>query len=171
MNSGSNGGGGATQTASKEPWAPAVPWITSNLQRGQELQNQYQASPFNAIQQGAYSGLLGGNDYINQMTPGLLSQMSQSQGFDRNNPRARPQAYQFPAMQQMQQMQPLLASTFSPPTAMSAAPAPAAAAPGTVTGLFGTVPAPAPIPGLTSPAPLPTTWPEWLAGLSTAGSN
>jgi hypothetical protein len=98
MLSDKGGGGGGTTTQSKEPWAPAVPWITSNLQAGQDLQNYYQQNPFNALQQGAYANLFGGNDYINQMTPGLLAQMSQPTGFDRNNPRARPQAYQFPTM-------------------------------------------------------------------------
>jgi hypothetical protein len=80
MLSDKGGGGGGTTTQSKEPWAPAVPWITSNLQAGQDLQNYYQQNPFNALQQGAYANLFGGNDYINQMTPGLLAQMSQPHG-------------------------------------------------------------------------------------------
>lgn len=97
-NSGGGGGGGATQTQSKEPWAPAVPWITSNLQTGQGLQGYYQQNPFNPIQQAAYGNLFRSNDYVNNAFPGLLAQMSQTQGFDRNNPRGRPAAYSFPAM-------------------------------------------------------------------------
>jgi hypothetical protein len=96
---GGDKGGGGTTTQSKEPWAPAQPWLTANLQTGQNLQNYYQDNPFNTIQQASYGNLLQGNDYINQMVPGLLSQFSQSGGFDRSNPRARPQAYAFPAMQ------------------------------------------------------------------------
>lgn len=150
---GASGGGStsATQTASKEPWAPAVPWITSNLQAGQDLQKYYQQTPFNAIQQGAYANLLTGNDYVNSMIPGLLSQMSQSQGFDRSNPRARPQTYQFPAMPQSPSvttpMQPMAGLLGAPASggmnvsqnpymngsiqAQAPAPAPAAAAPQT----------------------------------------
>lgn len=141
MGGGSSSGG--QQTVSKDPWAPAQPWLTSLLGQGQNLQSYYQNNPFNSIQQGAYQNLLSGNDYINQMMPGLLSQMSQPVGFDRSNPHAKPQAYQFPAMQQMPQMAGLLNNPSAPvsmnrtqnpyanglmPTAPAAAPA--ASAPG-----------------------------------------
>lgn len=95
----SSGGSGGSQTMDKSPWAAAIPWLQNNLATGQNLQTHYQQNPFNALQQASYGNLFQGNDYINQMTPGLLAQMSQSQGFDRANPRARPQAMQFPAMQ------------------------------------------------------------------------
>lgn len=96
MGSGQSQGGTTTQT--KDPWAAAQPWLTSNLAQGQSLQKAYQDNPFNAVQQASYGNILGGNDYINQMVPGLLSQMSQPAGFDRNNPRARPAPFSFPGM-------------------------------------------------------------------------
>lgn len=163
------GGSGATQTQSKEPWAPAAPWLTSLLGQGQNLQAQYQANPFNDLQRGAYGNLLQGNDYINQMVPGLLAQMSQPTGFDRNNPRARPQAYQFPQMQQMQQMQGLLGPSMGQATAVP----PAAAAPAQqyITGAFGTVPAPQPIPGVNTPALPPSTLMDWARTLGTGNAG
>lgn len=96
MNAGEGGGG--QQTVSKDPWAPAQPWLTSLLGQGQNLQGYYQQNPFNGIQQGSYANLLQGNDYINGMVPGLLAQMNQPVGFDRNNPRGRPPMMQMPAM-------------------------------------------------------------------------
>lgn len=98
MMSKDGGGGGATQTVSKDPWAPAQPWLTSLLSQGQNLQGYYEQNPFNALQQSGYANVLAGNDYINQMVPGLLAQMNQTTGFDRNNPRAKPQMLQMPAM-------------------------------------------------------------------------
>lgn len=94
----SDKGGGGTATQTKDPWSAAVPWLTSNLGIGQNLQGAYQANPFNPLQQTSYANLLSGNDYINQMLPGLLGQMGQQTGFDRSNPRARPMPFQFPAM-------------------------------------------------------------------------
>lgn len=135
-----NKGGG--QTTSKEPWAPAQDWLRQNIATGQNLQNHYQQNPFGALQQGAYANLLGQGDAFNQMVPGLLAQFSQHQGFDRSNPRARPQAYQFGLMPQTTQMRgllgaapqqgpaplmnsgpanPYMAPSFAPPTAAPAA--------------------------------------------------
>jgi hypothetical protein len=119
---------GATQTASKEPWSAAIPWLTQNLNYGQNLQGYYQNNPFNALQQGAYANLLNGNDYINRMIPGLLTQMSQS-GFDRSNPLAKPAPYRFA---------PMPTSTYQP-----------------VAGLLGTSLATAAKPPMPTPAPTP----------------
>ena len=91
---------GGTTTQKNEPWAPAQPWMQQNLQTGQNLQNQYAQNPFNAQQLQAYGNLASGNNYINRMTPGLLAQFSQQGGFDRNNPNAKPQAFNFGAPQQ-----------------------------------------------------------------------
>lgn len=93
-------GGSATQTASKEPWAKAAPWIEYNLGQGQKLQNYYEQNPFGAVQQAAFKGLLGGNDYINAALPGLLAQFSQPVGYNMSNPQARPAPIRFPAMAQ-----------------------------------------------------------------------
>jgi hypothetical protein len=91
--------GGGTQTVNNEPWKEAQPWILDNIKRGQDLQSYYTQNPFGAIQQAAYRGLLGGNDYINSALPSLLNQFSQQVGFDRSNPTARPAPIQFPSAQ------------------------------------------------------------------------
>lgn len=107
---GSSSGGSVQQ--SKNPWAAAVPWLQSNLQTGQNLQGYYQANPFNGIQQGAYNNLLSGNNYINNMVPGLLNQFSQQTGYDRNNPgRAAP--IQMPAYS-MSEYQPVTGGLLAP---------------------------------------------------------
>lgn len=63
-----------TQTSSKEPWSEAAPWIKDNISRGQQLQDYYQANPFNAIQMGAIEQALSDQSYFrNTMMPGLLS--------------------------------------------------------------------------------------------------
>jgi hypothetical protein len=91
--------GGGSQTVSKEPWAAAAPWLKQQIQTGQDLQGYYQNNPFNALQQQAYGQLFGQNNYLQNAIPGLLAQFSQSQGFDRSNPMARPAAIQFPSAQ------------------------------------------------------------------------
>lgn len=97
MNSGGGGGGGGQQqTASKEPWMPVQPWILNNVVQGQNLQNQYTAQPFNAQQTTAYNNQNAQSDYMRAAIPSLLSQMSGKQlGFDRSNPNARPEAFDF----------------------------------------------------------------------------
>lgn len=94
---GSAGGSaqGGTQTQNRDPWAAAQPWMKQNLQDGQNLQTYYQQNPFNAQQKNAFSNLSQGTNYMNELTPSLLAQFSQPQGFDRSNPQARPQAFNF----------------------------------------------------------------------------
>lgn len=93
---GGGGGGGQTQTASKEPWAMAQPWIMNNMVQGQNLQNQYAATPFNAQQQGAYGAQANQTAYMRAAVPSLLRQIQGQQvGFDRSNPNARPNAFSF----------------------------------------------------------------------------
>lgn len=160
LNSGSSSGG--TQTVSNDPWAPAQPWVLANLSRGQNLQAQYEQNPFSQLQQRAYGNVLGGNDYFNGAVPGLLAQLSQNQGFDRSNPRAKPAPYQFPAMVgATAPTQGLLAPAMN---AAAAPAAPAPAAPAYVQGLFGSMPAPAQVPGVNVPALPPTTYAGWLSG-------
>ncbi len=90
------GGGGQSQTQSKDPWAPAAPWLMSNLVQGQNLQNQYTAQPFNAQQLAAYGAMGRQSNYMNALTPDLLNQIqTQKLGFDRSNPSAKPNPYQF----------------------------------------------------------------------------
>lgn len=62
-----------SQTASKEPWKDAAPWLRENLRTGQGLQGYYQQNPFNPQQQTAYQNTFGDIDaFRNQMAPGLM---------------------------------------------------------------------------------------------------
>lgn len=91
-------GGAGTQTQTKEPWAAAQPWITSNLAQGQNLQNAYTAQPFSALQNQAYQNQANQSAYMHGLVPNLLGQISGQQvGFDRSNPNARPTAFNFGA--------------------------------------------------------------------------
>lgn len=91
----SNGGAG-TNTASKDPWSEAVPWLKANIAQGQSLQNQYQATPFNQQQLNAYANMGNQAQYANSVVPDLLGQISGQQlGFDRSNPSALPTTYNF----------------------------------------------------------------------------
>ncbi len=84
---------GAT-SSTKQPWAPATPWLLQNMAAGQRLQDQYAASPFSPAQQAAYANQYGQSDYMRRLIPSLLGQMGQQQvGFDRSNPTARPQGF------------------------------------------------------------------------------
>ena len=68
------GGGGGSQTASKEPWAEAAPWIKDNIKTGQDLQRYYQQNPFNSLQQTGYQNQFADLDHFrNQMAPGLMN--------------------------------------------------------------------------------------------------
>lgn len=62
-----------SQTASKEPWKDAAPWLRENLRTGQGLQSYYQQNPFNPQQQASYQNIFGDLDaFRNQMAPGLM---------------------------------------------------------------------------------------------------
>ena len=94
---GSGSGGGQSQTASKEPWAAAAPWLRENLRSGQALQQQYQRNPFSPLQQQAYRNQFANSDYFRSLSNSVMGQMNQQKPFDRNNPSARPQPFQMPA--------------------------------------------------------------------------
>ena len=111
-----------TQTMNKDPWAAAIPWLTQNLQSGQNLQAQYAAQPFSAQQQQSYGNQFANSDYMRQLTGSVLGQMNQQKPFDRNNPSAKPQGFQLP---QMLQRSPTNSNLFSAPSAV-VAPAPVA---------------------------------------------
>jgi hypothetical protein len=67
------GGGGGGQTASKEPWAVAAPWLKDIVGTGQELQNAYLQNPFNTVQQTGMQNTLSDIDaFRSQMAPGLM---------------------------------------------------------------------------------------------------
>lgn len=89
-------GGGGSQTASKEPWAEAAPWLKALLQQGQDLSSYYTDNPFNPAQTQAYGNMANQSAYMRGLVPSLLGQVSaQPLSYDPGNPMARPQAYQF----------------------------------------------------------------------------
>ncbi|MBA3773833.1 MAG: hypothetical protein H0X13_15485 [Ramlibacter sp.] len=145
-----SGSKGASETAKKDPWEPAAPWLKQNLQTGQDLQGYYQRNPFNQQQQNAHGNLSAGTNYMNQLVPGLLQQMSGARGFDRRNPLGRQAGTMFPQQPSM------LNSGFGS---------------GPMTGqnnmnfwnnpfANGGIQAPAPAPAPALPAP----WTDWLSG-------
>jgi hypothetical protein len=93
-----SGGGAGSSTVSKEPWSAAAPWIQENLNEGQRLQGYYSRSPFNAAQVQAYGNMADQGAYMRALVPSLLGQVNQQGYYDRSNPTARPQAYQFPSL-------------------------------------------------------------------------
>lgn len=71
--SSASSGGGSTQTATKEPWAEAAPWLKNQIAQGQQLQNYYQKTPFNSQQQTAYGNTFADLDnFRSQTAPGLM---------------------------------------------------------------------------------------------------
>lgn len=97
---GGRGGGTQTQSASREPWGPAQPWLQQNIGRGQALQNFYQANPFSGAQKTAYNNQFTMSDAYRAMLPQLMAGMN-TQTFDRTNPLQRPTMQSF-AMPQAQ---------------------------------------------------------------------
>ncbi len=64
---------GGSQTASKEPWSEAAPWLKENIAQGRNLQAYYQQNPWNAQQQQAYQNTFTDLDnFRNVMAPGLM---------------------------------------------------------------------------------------------------
>ena len=99
----SDGGGGGQQTASKEPWAPAIKPLTNSLDTGQALERYYQQNPFNPMQRTGYQNLFSDLDqFRNQIQPGLAqfaNDMMQS------NYQRGPRQSQMEAMQGQRPMQ------------------------------------------------------------------
>lgn len=84
-------GGDKQQTSSRDPWAPAQPFLKQQLDQGQALATQYQQQPFSAAQQTAYGNLGGLLDTINKNAGGLLggfnAAASGANNYDRSTPR------------------------------------------------------------------------------------
>lgn len=73
LGGGGSGSQSSTQTASKEPWAPAQPYIKKNLENEAALQDYYRKTPFNQQQIEAYSNLFGDiGNFRNSIAPGLM---------------------------------------------------------------------------------------------------
>lgn len=65
--------GGGSQTASKEPWSEAAPWLRENIAQGRNLQAYYQQSPWNAMQQAAYQNTFSDIDnFRSSIAPGMM---------------------------------------------------------------------------------------------------
>lgn len=93
----SKSGGGGGSTASKEPWAEAAPWLKNNVTKGEQLQGDYEAQPFNALQQTAYQNAFGDIDnYRQNFMPSMMQFASGllGPGFQ------MPQSYSAAGMQQ-----------------------------------------------------------------------
>lgn len=64
---------GEQQTATKEPWSAAAPWLRQQLEQGQNLQAYYQQNPWNNLQQNAYQNTFSDIDnFRSSMAPGLM---------------------------------------------------------------------------------------------------
>lgn len=64
---------GEQQTATKEPWSAAAPWLRQQLEQGQNLQAYYQQNPWNNLQQTAYQNTFSDIDqFRNSIAPGLM---------------------------------------------------------------------------------------------------
>lgn len=64
---------GEQQTATKEPWSAAAPWLRQQIEQGQNLQAYYQQNPWNNLQQTAYQNTFSDIDqFRNSMAPGLM---------------------------------------------------------------------------------------------------
>ncbi len=99
-------------TQSRDPYAPAQPWINSNINSGMSLQKQYQAQPLSLGQIGAYANSQGLTDGFRAQAASLTNQMNNMRQFDRNNPTQRATQFNFtdaPANQQ-QSMQTVINS-------------------------------------------------------------
>ena len=91
------GGQSSTQstTQSRDPYAPAQPWINSNINSGMGLQKQYQAQPLSLGQIGAYANSQGLTDGFRAQATDLTSQMNNMRQFDRSNPTQRATQFNF----------------------------------------------------------------------------
>ncbi|HNT40030.1 MAG TPA: hypothetical protein PKO45_13020 [Rubrivivax sp.] len=68
------------QTSSRDPWAPAQPFLLDQLVRGAQLQDQYTQQPFSQAQQTAYGNVGGLLDSLNRAGPGLLQALQHNAG-------------------------------------------------------------------------------------------
>lgn len=70
---GNSGSTTNTQTATKDPWGPAQPYIMRNLQDQQSLQDYYKANPFSPQQQAGINNTFADADHFRaSVAPGLM---------------------------------------------------------------------------------------------------
>jgi hypothetical protein len=103
----------STQSTSntQQPYAPAQPWIQSNINSGQNLQKQYQANPLSAGQIGAYGNSLGLTQGFRDQAGDLIQQMNSMKQFDRNNPTGKATQFNFTSAPQSSNVQNSLLSS------------------------------------------------------------
>ena len=94
-------GGGEEQTATKEPWSAAAPWLRENIAQGQNLQAYYQQNPWNSLQQTGYQNIYGDLDnFRNSIAPGMMDFANRLMGTNysrggatmQNKPQAMPRS-------------------------------------------------------------------------------
>jgi len=82
---------GEQQTATKEPWSAAAPWLRQQLEQGQNLQAYYQQNPWNNLQQTAYQNTFSDIDqFRNSMAPGLMDFANRLMGTNYSRGGTRP---------------------------------------------------------------------------------
>ena len=82
---------GEQQTATKEPWSAAAPWLRQQLEQGQKLQAYYQQNPWNNLQQTAYQNTFSDIDnFRNSMAPGLMDFANRLMGTNYSRGGTRP---------------------------------------------------------------------------------
>jgi len=95
------GGGGEEQTATKEPWSAAAPWLRENIAQGQNLQAYYQQNPWNSLQQTGYQNTFSDIDnFRNSIAPGMMDFANRLMGTNysrggttmQNKPQAMPRS-------------------------------------------------------------------------------
>lgn len=87
----SDSGGGEQQTATKEPWSAAAPWLRQQLEQGQNLQAYYQQNPWNNLQQTAYQNTFSDIDnFRSSMAPGLMDFANRLMGTNYSRGGTRP---------------------------------------------------------------------------------
>ncbi len=92
---------GEEQTATKEPWKDAAPWLRENIAQGQNLQAYYQQNPWNSLQQTGYQNIYGDLDnFRNSIAPGMMDFANRLMGTNysrggatmQNKPQAMPRS-------------------------------------------------------------------------------
>lgn len=93
--------GGEEQTATKEPWSAAAPWLRENIAQGQNLQAYYQQNPWNQQQQTSYQNTFSDIDnFRNSIAPGMMDFANRLMGTNysrggatmQNKPQAMPRS-------------------------------------------------------------------------------
>ena len=93
--------GGEQQTATKEPWSAAAPWLRENIAQGQNLQAYYQQNPWNSLQQTGYQNTFSDIDnFRNSIAPGMMDFANRLMGTNysrggatmQNKPQAMPRS-------------------------------------------------------------------------------